>query len=116
MTKNQESSSDAKEVIPKYEGYGFVGGVGLGLIVGVMVAGPSFYIWPFSNTVWTIIGSVVCGGVLGFVADAIAVGSQASVGAGALWSGDDSGHHQGHHSGDCLDGSGGGDGGHSGSC
>ena len=105
------SNESAHPVVKKYEGYGLVAGVGVGLLLGVMYSGPHFHDWPAGASLLAILGSGAAGAIVGYLAVAIAVGSTArgpSVDAGISDNGLGSGGHSG--AGD-SGGSGGGDGG-----
>ena len=67
IASNETSSRDANAIVNRYKLIGLFGGLFLGGIVGIMVAGPHFHDWPAAQS-----------GLIGYVAGEIALGSQAS--------------------------------------
>ena len=68
----------SQKAVNKYDSYGFIGGIALGLIAGILISGPNFNAWPPLTSILVTLGGVVGGGVIGFFASAIALGAQAS--------------------------------------
>ena len=97
-------------VVKKYEGYGLIAGVGLGLLLGVMIAGPHFHDWPATASLLTILGSGTGGAIVGYLAVMIAFGSTThgpGIDSGTTHDFGSGGHSGSGHG----DGGGGGDGG-----
>lgn len=67
-----------QKVVNKYDSYGFIGGIALGLIAGILISGPNFNVWPPLTSILVTLGGGVVGGVIGLFASAIALGAQAS--------------------------------------
>jgi hypothetical protein len=61
-----------------FENYGFIYGLSLGGVVGVLVAGPYFGEWPLAACLGTIVGCGIGAGVVGYLAVAMVYGSAAS--------------------------------------
>lgn len=78
IASNETSSRDANAIVNRYKLIGLFGGLFLGGIVGIMVAGPHFHDWPAAQSILTIVGALALGGLIGYVAGEIALGSQAS--------------------------------------
>lgn len=55
--------------------YGLFGGLGTGLLVGVFISGPNFYVWPASTSLAVIGASIAVGGFIGSFVVTLAVGS-----------------------------------------
>lgn len=72
------SPRDVKAIVVRYKTIGLLGGVFLGAVVGIMVAGPNFREWTEIRSLSTILGSIAVGGLIGYIAGEIAVASQAS--------------------------------------
>jgi hypothetical protein len=106
--------SNERTVVKKYEGYGLIAGVGVGLLLGVMYSGPHFHDWPAGASLLAIFGSGVAGAVVGYLAVVIAVSSTArgpSVDSGTSDIALGSGGHSGTGDGGGTGGNGGGSGG-----
>ena len=95
------SNRRAAPVVERYRSIGLFGGLLVGGVAGVMVAGPFLHEWSFLKSAVTVLGCFSLGGLLGYGAAALVIGSEASPGI-AFQSGDSSGG---------SDGDGGGDGG-----
>ena len=107
MNSQAKNETTGKNILNRFGSYGFIGGLALGLIAGVLISGPNFYTWPAKTSILVILGSAIIGGLIGFFAPSYAAGSTASGASGAYYS------ENGHGSG--SDGSGSsGDGGSSG--
>lgn len=52
----------------RYARYGIGAGAAIGALTGVLVAGPNFYSWAPSQSSLVVMGSGVCGAVLGRLA------------------------------------------------
>ena len=112
MDRIESSPHDASAIVNRYKSIGLFGGLFLGGVIGIMVAGPRFDEWSAARSALTILGSFVLGGLLGYIAGEIAVTSFASgPGSGIAGSADGGGPFGGHGHGD---GHSGGDGGGSG--
>lgn len=70
-----------KPVVRKYERYGLLGGLAVGLFIGVLISGPHFYEWPAGLSLAVIFGCAAGSAGIGWLAPAIAVGSLAGGGA-----------------------------------
>jgi hypothetical protein len=82
MKTDQAHETSKKPVLRRYEGYGLLGGLGLGVFVGVLISGPHFYEWSAALSLAVIFGAGVAGAAIGRLAAGIAVGSLAG-GAGS---------------------------------
>jgi hypothetical protein len=63
----------------KFENTGFFYGSLLGILVGVVIAGPHFFEWPFSSIFLTIAASSMVIGFLGWLCVAVATPSTTAV-------------------------------------
>ena len=110
MNNHAKDETPGQRILNRFGSYGFIGGLALGLIVGVLISGPHFHIWPTETSVLVIFGSAVVGGLIGFIAPSYAAGSTAAGASGNYYS--DSGHGSGGECGGSSGdgGSGGGDG------
>lgn len=115
MTDPIKSDEDRKQVVKRYETYGFVGGAGFGVFTGIVVAGPHFHEWN-AITIWlVIVVTTIFLGILGNIVVVMAYSSAVSGFHGAPFFGDgDHGGNGGHHGGGDSGHHGGGDGGHGG--
>lgn len=75
MSQHSMRDSQDKPNLRKVENNGFVYGLGLGAMIGVVVAGPHFREWSLFTSLETIFGWGVGMGILGYFAIAIAYGS-----------------------------------------
>ena len=98
-------------VLRRYEGYGLLGGLGLGLLVGVLISGPHFHEWPAMMSLAVIFGGAAIGAAIGRLAVGIAVGSLASGTGSGAGPGGGVDVSDGGGGGDASGGDGGGDGG-----
>jgi hypothetical protein len=72
-------------VLRRYEGYGLLGGLAIGLLIGVLIAGPHFFEWPVGESLVAVFGSAaLCAGI-GWLALGIEVGTLAR--GGVAWDG-----------------------------
>jgi hypothetical protein len=78
MSNVDSSPRDVNAIITRYKSIGFFGGLFLGGVVGVVAAGPHFAEWSGFRSVVTILGGFGVGGLIGYIAGEIAIGSQAS--------------------------------------
>ena len=106
MGSTETSPRDVNAIIERYKSIGLFGGLFLGGVIGVIVAGPRFHEWSAARSTLTILGSLLLGAFLGYVAAEIAVGSLLSGPGSGIAGGSDGGGGDGHSGGD-----GGGDGG-----
>ncbi len=65
--------------IRKFENTGFFYGSLLGILVGVVIAGPHFFDWPFASIFLTIAASSLMIGFLGWLAVVVSHPSSAGV-------------------------------------
>src|SRR5258706_1893801 len=110
MGSIETSPRDVNAIVNRYKSIGLFGGLFLGAVVGIMVAGPHFHEWSAARSMLTIFGSLALGGLIGYVAGEIAVASLAS-GPGSGFAGGDGGGGGGSGVGGGDGGGGGGDGG-----
>ena len=82
MNSVETSPRDVKAIVDRYKTIGLLGGLFLGGVTGVMVAGPNFPEWSGARSLLTIFGSVGLGGLIGYFAGEIAAASLVS-GAGS---------------------------------
>ena len=75
-------NKNGKPDIRKFNNYGAICGLALGLIGGVLVAGPKFHEWSGLSSLVTIVGSGVIGALTGHVAVAWAYTKEAAGGTG----------------------------------
>jgi hypothetical protein len=61
-----------------FKNNGFVYGLPVGALVGVLIAGPHFYEWSAWKSLATILGCCAGTGILGYFAIALAYGSEAT--------------------------------------
>lgn len=80
--------SQDKPNLRSFENNGFLYGLGLGGVVGVIAAGPHFREWPLFATFGVIAGCCIGLGILGYFAIAIAHGSVAGGYSGTSGIGD----------------------------
>ena len=106
MSDVDTSARDATAVIVRYKKIGLFGGLFLGAVVGIMVAGPKFGEWSSARSMLTILGSTGVGALIGYIAGEIATVSLASGTGPGIGGGTSSGGISGGGHGD-----GGGDGG-----
>ena len=78
MPKASIRDEHGKTNLRAFENYGFIYGLTLGGVVGVVVVGPHFHEWSFFVCLGIILGCGIGIGVLGHLAVAIAYGSTAS--------------------------------------
>lgn len=97
MVTAQESAGHAQRVQQKYDGYGFIAGVALGLLVAVLVSGPYFRDWSVLTSVGVILGGGFVGGIVGYLATSIAACSIVGAGTGALPDATSLANHGSHH-------------------
>ena len=92
MSANHRLEETGEPNIKVFENYGSIYGLLLGLVVGVLIAGPHFREWPFFASLATMVGGGSVGALIGHVAIALAHGSVAGghigVGGGAVSGGD----------------------------
>ena len=62
------------QVARRYQTYGLLGGVAMGLLTGVLVGGPHFLEWPVSRSLILIFCFVAGGALIGWTFLAIVVG------------------------------------------
>lgn len=62
-------------VLRRFESYGFWTGLGLGLLAGVLVSGPSFQEWAVSTSLLVTAACTIGGGIIGALAAPIGAGS-----------------------------------------
>lgn len=67
------SPRDVSAIEARYRAIGLFGGLFIGAMVGVMVAGPNFREWSGLRSLATILGAFGVGGVLGYIAGEIAI-------------------------------------------
>jgi hypothetical protein len=89
MSQHSRRHSQNKSSLRIFENNGFVYGLGLGAVIGVVVAGPHFREWSLFTSFGTIFGWGVGIGILGYFAIAIAFGSASGGFGGASDIGDD---------------------------
>lgn len=70
-------------VVQRYATYGLFGGLLTGLLIGVLAAGPYFYVWPVGRSLLVVValallGSVVGRWAIGFVMAIMSAGGTAS--------------------------------------
>jgi uncharacterized protein len=105
------SESTRRKVVTKFEGYGLVGGLALGVLAGVMISGPHFREWPVLQSVLVVLGGGALGSFVGYLALSYLIGSIAAGPGGGLGGGGDGGIGGGDYGGGSGgDGGGGGDG------
>lgn len=100
------SKRRAAAVVERYRSIGLLGGLLVGGVAGVMIAGPNLREWSFLKSAVTVLGCFSLGGLLGYGAAALVIGTEASPGIAVL-SGDSSAGSDGDSGGD--GGGGGGD-------
>ena len=92
---NRGVDKDGKPDFKAFENYGSIYGLTLGLVAGLLVAGPHFHDWSFLTCLATICGLGILVALLGHLAIAWAYGSVAGgnlgVGGGASPSSDGGG-------------------------
>ena len=107
MSSIDTSPRDVSSIIERYRTIGVVGGLFLGAIVGVMVAGPNFREWSWVRSLTTIGGSTIVGVVAGYIASEIAVGGLAGGPGHGLSSDEGAGSDDSHSEGGASAGDGG---------
>jgi hypothetical protein len=65
------------QVVRRYQTYGLLGGIALGLLTGILVSGPHFSEWPVSRSLSLILCCVAGGALAGWALLAMAAGSLA---------------------------------------
>jgi hypothetical protein len=81
MSTDKTREALGTPVLRRYEGYGLLGGVAIGLLLGVLLSGPHFFEWPVVQSLAVVFGSAaLCAGI-GWVALGSAAGTLIS-GAG----------------------------------
>lgn len=116
MSSVDTSPRDVKAIVARYKAMGLIGGLFLGAVAGVMIAGPNFREWSGMRSLVTIAGSLGIGAIAGYFAGELAVGGHASGSGAGIHSGSgDSSETSGLDAsgGGSGDGGGGGDGGDS---
>jgi len=73
--KTPKSGEHGQHVVRKYENYGSIGGLALGLVIGVIASAPHFHDWRITTSLLVIMGCGLFIGLLGHIAIAIAYGS-----------------------------------------
>lgn len=94
MSTNHRLEETGGPNIKAFENYGSIYGLVLGLVAGVLIAGPHFREWPFFASLATMVGGGSVGALIGHVAIVLVYGSVAGgdVGvSGGASSGGDSG-------------------------
>ncbi|QJR09494.1 hypothetical protein DSM104443_00538 [Usitatibacter rugosus] len=107
MSSTDTTPREASAIVERYRSIGLVGGLFVGGLAAAMIGGPHFSDWSMTRSLVTLLGSVGLGGLIGYIAAEIAIGSQAS-GPG-IGDGDHSGDHAQDGSASGGDGGGGGD-------
>jgi hypothetical protein len=93
MNSQANNETTGQDILNRFGSYGFIGGLALGLIAGVLISGPNFYTWPAKTSILVIFGSAAIGGLIGFFAPSYAAGSTASGASDTYYS--DIGHGSG---------------------
>jgi uncharacterized membrane protein YeaQ/YmgE (transglycosylase-associated protein family) len=91
MESINTSPRDVSAIIKRYRSNGLFGGLFFGVLVGIVVAGPHFHEWSAERSMLTIIGSLIVGGLVGYLAGEIAIASLSSGPGSGLAGGSDSG-------------------------
>lgn len=78
MKTSQKTPTQGQNLVNRYSTYGLLGGTFFGLLVGVLVSGPRFALWPAVQSVAVIFGSGFVGGLLGYILPGMAIGSTTS--------------------------------------
>jgi hypothetical protein len=77
MSTDKTREAAGTPVLRRYEGYGLLGGLAIGLFLGVLLSGPHFFEWPVGQSLTVVFGSAaVCAGI-GWVALGIGAGTLA---------------------------------------
>ena len=81
MSGVETTRRDVQAIVERYRAIGLYGGLFVGAVIGVLVAGPHFREWSSARSLLTIAGSAGLATFIGYFAAEIAVASLASGGA-----------------------------------
>jgi hypothetical protein len=77
MSNPLARDESGKPNLRTYENNGFLYGLPVGALIGVLIAGPHFYEWPVWESLAAIFGCAIGAGILGYIAVVSAYGSEA---------------------------------------